>query len=68
MAYYIKGAVLDSEGFSSAIGDNKVVDLNFHTQIGGPEDRDNGLFIYGASFIADRPRLVSWGDPLVKIF
>jgi hypothetical protein len=68
MAYYIKGAVLESEGITSAISDNKVVDLNFHAQIGGPEDTENGLFIYGSSFFPDRPRLLSWGDPLVKIY
>ncbi len=42
-----KGAYLDSEGFSSAIGDNKTVDLTFSTQIGGPEDGNNGIFISG---------------------
>jgi hypothetical protein len=68
MAYYIKGAVLESEGFELAIGDNKVVDLNFHAQISGPDDLDNGLFIFGSSFFADRPRILSWGDPLVKIY
>jgi len=40
-----KGAVLDSESFSSAIGDNKTVDLTFSTQIGGPEDNTVGVFI-----------------------
>jgi hypothetical protein len=68
MAYYIKGAVLDSESFGLAIGDNKVVDLNFHAQISGPDDLNNGLFIFGSSFFADRPRILSWGDPLVKIY
>ena len=43
-----KGAVLDSESFSSAIGDNKTVDLTFSTQIGGPEDNTVGVFISGA--------------------
>ena len=42
-----KKAVLDSESFSSAIGDNKTVDLTFSTQIGGPEDGNNGIFISG---------------------
>lgn len=42
-----KGAVLDSESFSSAIGDNKTVDLTFSTQIGGPEDNTVGVFISG---------------------
>ena len=42
-----KKAVLDSESFSSAIGDNKTVDLTFSTQIGGPEERGVGVFISG---------------------
>ena len=42
-----KGAVLDSESFSSSIGDNKTVDLTFSTQIGGPEDNSVGVFISG---------------------
>ena len=46
-----KGAVLDSESFSSSIGDNKTVDLTFSTQIGGPEDGTVGVFIRGAENI-----------------
>ena len=42
-----KQAVLDSESFSSAIGDNKTVDLTFSTQIGGPEDNSVGVFMSG---------------------
>jgi hypothetical protein len=42
-----KKAVLDSESFSSAIGDNKSVDLSFSTQIGGPEEAGVGVFIKG---------------------
>jgi hypothetical protein len=38
-------AVLDSESFSSAIGDNKSVDLTFTTQIGGPEEKLQGVFL-----------------------
>ena len=40
-----KKAVLDSESFSSAIGDNKTVDLTFTTQIAGPEEKAAGVFI-----------------------
>ena len=43
----IKRALLDSESFSSAIGDNKSVDLTFSTQIGGPEDQGVGIFFSG---------------------
>ena len=42
-----KQAVLDSESFSSAIGDNKSVDLTFSTQIGGPEEKGVGVFMSG---------------------
>lgn len=42
-----KSALLDSESFSSSIGDNKTVDLTFTTQIGGPEQADIGVFISG---------------------
>jgi len=38
-------ALLDSESFSSSIGDNKTVDLTFTTQIGGPEEKLAGLFM-----------------------
>ena len=47
MRYDFKGALLDSESFSSTIGDNKTVDLTFSTQIGGPDDTSNGVFISG---------------------
>lgn len=43
----IKNAVLDSESFSSAIGDNKSVDLSFSTQVGGPESAGVGIFFSG---------------------
>jgi hypothetical protein len=45
MRYTLKGAKLDSQEFSSAIGDNKSVTLGFSAQIGGPNDTNKGLFI-----------------------
>lgn len=45
--YKLKGAKLDSQEFSSDIGANKTVTLTFSTQVGGPEDLSNGLFISG---------------------
>jgi len=42
-----KKAVLDSESFSSAIGDNKTVDVTFSTQVGGPEETAVGVFMSG---------------------
>jgi hypothetical protein len=48
MKFSLKGAKLDSQSFSSSIGDNKSVSLEFSSQIGGPNDTANGLFIEGA--------------------
>jgi len=45
--YVIKGAKLDSQSFSSAIGDNKTVSLQFSSQVGGPTDTTRGIFIQG---------------------
>ena len=47
MRYIFKGARLESESFSSTIGDNKTVDLTFTAQVGGPDDPNNGIYISG---------------------
>ena len=47
MAYIFKGAKLESENYTSTIGDNKSVDLTFTVQIGGSDDLSNGVFISG---------------------
>jgi hypothetical protein len=47
--YHIKKAKLDSEEFSSAVGDNKSVTLNFSAQVGGPNQTDIGFFMSGVS-------------------
>lgn len=47
MRYTLKGAKIDSESFSSSIGDNKSVDLEFSVQLGGADDLQKGLFISG---------------------
>jgi len=47
--YTMKNCVLDSESFSSSIGSNKSVDITFSTQIGGPNDTENGIFVSGAN-------------------
>ena len=49
LIYKVKGARLEGESFSSSIGDNKSVDLTFTAQLGGPEDKTNGLFISGSA-------------------
>lgn len=48
VVYTMKGAKIDSESFSSSIGSNKTVELSFSTQIGGPNDTLNGVFVSGA--------------------
>ena len=45
LKYELKGAKLDSQSFSSSIGENKTVSLTFSAQVGGPSDSTNGLFI-----------------------
>ena len=47
-AYHIMKAKLDSQEFSSAVGDNKSVTLNFSAQVGGPNQNTIGFFISGA--------------------
>lgn len=47
VVYKLKNAQLDSQNMSATIGDNKSVDLTFSTQIGGPSDTNNGVFISG---------------------
>jgi len=59
-----KNALLDSESFSSSIGDNKTVDLTFSTQIGGPEEAGVGVFFSGSENIGSKlpPRVKNTGD------
>lgn len=44
----IKGARLEGESYSSAIGDNETVDITFTTQVGGANDQNAGLFMRGS--------------------
>jgi hypothetical protein len=46
IGYVIKRLSLDSQDFSSSIGANKEVTLNFSTQIGSPQQNDRGLFMF----------------------
>jgi hypothetical protein len=64
MAFYIKGAVLDEESFESNVTDSKVVNIRFSAPIGGADDDTAGLFIYGKSFLPDKPKILAWGQPL----
>ena len=43
----VKGARLESESYSNAIGDNETVDISFSTQLGGANDTLNGVFMNG---------------------
>jgi hypothetical protein len=45
--FKIKGAKLVSQEYSSDIGSNKTVTLTWQSQVGGPQDTANGLFING---------------------
>ena len=49
MVWDFKGALVESESWSSSIGANKTVDLTFTAQIGGPEDIADGVFLSGVS-------------------
>lgn len=64
MIFYFKGAMLDKESFDSSVSDNKKVTLNFSVPVGGADDKDHGMFIFGKSFFPDRPNLLAWGNPL----
>ena len=45
MKYSLLGAKLDSQSFSSSIGDNKSVDMTWTSQVGGPNDSTHGVKI-----------------------
>ena len=45
LQFKLKGAKIDSQGFSSSIGDNKTMDITASAQIGGPTDSTHGIAI-----------------------
>lgn len=45
--YQLRNAKLESQDFSSSIGSNKSVTMNFVTQIGGPTQTSVGMFMSG---------------------
>jgi hypothetical protein len=49
LTYLARGLKIDSESFTSSIGDNKSVTLDFSTQVGGPEQKGVGIFMSGYS-------------------
>jgi hypothetical protein len=48
IAFLLKKAKLDSQSFTSSIGDNESVTLTFSTQIGSSSQTDRGLFMSGS--------------------
>ena len=52
--YKLKNAKLDAQSFSSSIGDNKSVTLDFSAQIGGPGQTTLGFFMSGNSVGLDQ--------------
>ena len=59
MVFKFKGSQLQSESFSSSIGANKTVDLVFQTQVGGPTDTANGIYLSGS--YAEATLSGNWG-------
>ena len=47
--YKLTNLKLDSQSYSSSIGPNKTVDLNFSLSIGGPNDDVNNVFFSGSN-------------------
>lgn len=43
--YDLKGCKLESQSFTSSIGDNKAVSMEWATQVGGPQDTTHGITI-----------------------
>ena len=66
MIFEVKGAILESESYSSSIGDNKTVDLTYTAQIGGATDTTKGLFISGATTHGKLPRYWDADDNLIN--
>lgn len=48
-SYFVKNAKFDSQNFSSSIGANKAVRLDFSSQISGPNQNTIGLFMSGVA-------------------
>ena len=46
MGFALLGGKLDSQGYSSSIGDNKTMDISLSSQIAGPQDNANGVVLF----------------------
>ena len=49
IVYDLKKLKMDSQSYSTSIGDNKTVTFDFSCQVGGPEQADVGVFMSGYS-------------------
>jgi hypothetical protein len=66
ISFYIRGAKLQSEGFTSVADatSSKMVEFSFTAPIASIDDCGSGFFMFGRSFFADRPKILAWGHPL----
>ena len=67
--YRMTNLKLDSESFSTSIGPNKTVDLNFSLTIGGPNDTTNNVFFSGshASSVLGTTRTADTSAPVITL-
>jgi len=63
VAYVLKKIKLESQSFSTSIGDNKTVTMDFSCQIGGPEQSDVGVFMSGYSTEISENEAYSYQSP-----
>ena len=66
VAFYFKGALLDSESLSSSIESSaKSVEVTFSLPMSDPHTNlDEGFFMFGKSFFPEIPKIIAWGNPL----
>jgi hypothetical protein len=64
LAYVFKGSKLVSQSFSSAIGDNATMSATYEVQLGGPQDKNKGLFISGSFCDDATANIIVEGDTL----
>lgn len=67
--YKMTNLKLDSESFSTSIGPNKTVDLNFSLTIGGPNDTTNNVFFSGshATSVLGTTRTADTSAPVITL-
>jgi hypothetical protein len=67
LSFIFRGAKLNSQSFTSAIGDNASMSASYEVQLGGISDRDKGVFISGSyydvcvSATGNRPHFTTTG-------